>query len=400
MGIRRCLAAGAVTAVAVALAGCGGQGSVDPTGAREQPTISPMTPPITGSITGPITGPTTGPTTGPANAAGAPSAVLALAGLAKGAPPSLPWLDGDTLVVDAPVARVPGAASAWVVVPYGSGTLKDNLDYPPKLIRYDADGTKVGTVHQGSGLAWSRTFGQVAWWDGSAHELVVASSTTGRVVRRFSAPGRFDVFGVGDWLAPDDVLVATGRLGHGSMWRTGDQTLTTAPGRPFAVSPDTGMVAGSDLRPHSDIACLAVFRADEPRSVAWKRCLLRGRTAYSAEIGSFSPNGELLLIHALNQTFGSRPFVAILDARTGKVVARFDEGRYGGDRFGAQYNVLKAAFEDDRHVLLVVADETGRPARPAREAIVRCDVSTATCRLATTPRAVTHTGAGSYGLLG
>jgi hypothetical protein len=388
MGIRRCLAAGAVAAVAVALAGCGGQGSVDSTGAREQPTISPATPPMTP------------PMTGRANAAGAPSAVLALTGSTKGARPGLPWLDGDTLVMGAPVARVPGAAPAWVVVPYGSGTLKDKSDYPPKLIRYDAAGAKIGTIHQGSSLAWSPTFDQVAWWDVSAHELVVASSTTGRVVRRFSAPGRIDVFGVGGWLAPDDVLVATGRLGRGATWRTGDQTLTSTTSRPFAVSPDTGMVAGSDLRPHSDIACLAVFRADQPRTLAWKRCLLRGRTAYSAEIGSFSPNGGLLLIQALNQTFGSRPFVAILDARTGKVVARFDEGRYGGDRFGAQYNVLKAAFEDDRHVLLVVSDETGRPARPAREAIVRCDVSTATCQLATTPRAATRTGAGSYSLLG
>ena len=62
-------------------------------------------------------------------------------------------------------------------------------------------------------------------------------------------------------------------------------------------------------------------------------------------------------------------------------------------------------WEDNTHLLLVVAGpDPGRHRQRGEiqplEALVRCDVHTVTCELATTPRRTTPVDTAAYGLIG
>jgi hypothetical protein len=232
---------------------------------------------------------------------------------------------------------------------------------------------------------------------------VLASSATGQELHRVDAPASVpDTATAVGWLGRDDVVLEVGSHGGGSrMWRTTADHVTRTPGRPFAASRRSGVVAGAAPQSaSSDLPCPLVFSADPPSTVFWHRCLVRGTAAFAGELGSFSPDGRLLLVEALDQSYGSEPFVVVLDTRSGDVVAWFDEGRYGGDNVGARYGVSQAAFEDDGHVLLVVTDRTGSWAARPRQAIIRCDLGKGECERATPLRTWNGTFPGRYGLAG
>jgi hypothetical protein len=101
----------------------------------------------------------------------------------------------------------------------------------------------------------------------------------------------------------------------------------------------------------------------------------------------------------------SRPFVAVMDSRTGRVVARLDEGLDDGGFRGPEYAVSAMRWEDDTHLLLVVADRTEATIGASSEiqphqALVRCNVHAPTCELATTPRTTSQWKTAPYGLVG
>ena len=154
------------------------------------------------------------------------------------------------------------------------------------------------------------------------------------------------------------------------------------------------------------MGCLAVWETGDPGSVLWDGCLTRGGRAYTGSSGSFSPDGRLLADSAGYFDRGtSRPFVAVMNARTGAVIARLDQGRDDGSFRRAQYLVKAMRWEDDTHLLLVVADRTLAVIGTAGEivpleALVRCNVHTVTCELATIPRRTSPVDTAAYGLVG
>jgi hypothetical protein len=331
------------------------------------------------------------PTPSAVDVAGAPGVALALRGLERGRAPQVAWLHGTVLVVGTHRASIPAVAleDAFAVAPYGTGSVVLVWDYRTAMTWYDASGARTRTHRHAAGLAWSPLLGEVAWWNGSTRRAVVASSSSGKVLGRFDAPRRLRDASAEGWLGREDVVFQTGSWSEpGPTWRTGDQSVTRMTGLPIAASPVTGLVATAALQAQPpDITCLAVSSGDDPVTPLWQECLLRDGSSYAAIDGSFSPDGRLLLVKGANNTGGSRPFWAVLDAYSGAVVARFDMGRYGSDRVGAQYEAAQAVFEDDRHVLLTVADRTGQRVEHSREAIVRCDLTTVMCELATRTRA-------------
>lgn len=368
---RRAAGAVGVAAAFVLAAGCAGQSGSEAV-VRGSSTASPD------------------PTPKAVDVADAPGVALALHGLETGRAPKVAWMHGRVLVIGTHRARVPAAAleSAFALAPYGTGSVVLSWDHRTAVTWYDASGARIRTHRHAAGLGWSPLLGEVAWWNGSTRSAVVASSTSGRVLERFAAPRPLRDPSVQGWLGREDVVFRTGLWSEPRpTWRTGDQTVTHMAGLPFAAAPATGLVATAALQVQPpDITCLAVSTGDDLVTPVWQECLLRDGASYAAESGSFSPDGQLLLVQGANITAGSRPFWAILDAHTGEVLARFDMGRYGSDRVGAQYSAAQAVFEDDHHVLLTVADRTGQRVEHSREAIVRCDLTTVTCELATRPR--------------
>lgn len=321
-----------------------------------------------------------------------PGRRLALAALPTGAPPGVPWIEAGTLHVGdralvLPEVRTRFPQYARRVVPYGFGALLELSDYSTSVIvTVDASGR---VVRRGPGAALvSGPAGRVAWWDGRTGEVVVADSS-GRELRRETGPA----LGAGDgltavgWLDERDVVLRVGYSGGGYLWSTSGEDLQWWRGEAFAISPVGGLVAaGFWGGTGPDNECTLVGELGPWRRPLWRHCFWRGDLAYwSGDAGTFSPDGRLLLVTGGSQTNGARPFHALLDARTGEPLARFDHGRYGDDRVGAMYQVHGFAFEDDEHVLMVVADRTGRGRTGSQVAIVRCDVAT-TCELATEPR--------------
>jgi hypothetical protein len=127
-----------------------------------------------------------------------------------------------------------------------------------------------------------------------------------------------------------------------------------------------------------------MFEAAEFDSPLWRHCYWRGDLRHDGSQVQFSPDGQLVLARGGRPTNGARPYLAVLDARSGAVLTRFDEGKYGTDRVGAMHGVYDFTFEDDHHVLVAVADRAGLRGTSTRNAILRCAV-TGGCELATTP---------------
>ena len=316
---------------------------------------------------------------------------LALADLPSGPPPGVPWIEGETLhfgdrTVTLPEVRTGFRQFSRRVAPYGSGALMELSDYGASLIvRVDGSG-QVVSRRPGAALV-SGPDGRVAWWEARTSEVVIADRS-GRELRRETGPdlGAGDELSAVGWLDADDVMLRVAWSGGGYLWSTSGEDLQWWRGEAFATAPQKNLVAvGFWGGTGADNECTMVGAVLGGRPL-WRHCFWRGDLAYwSGGLGAFSPDGRLLLVTGGSQTNGARPFHALLDAETGQVLARFDHGRYGDDRVGAMHEVHGFAFEDDDHVLLVVADRTGRQGTRSQVAIVRCDVEPS-CELATEPR--------------
>lgn len=289
--------------------------------------------------------------------------------------------------------------------PDGTGAVVEVWDRNPLIIWYDAAGKRIKQSLFSDGLAWSPQFHEVVWTNPRG-EVVVASSTTGRILHRYQPPHPAPSPMAAGWLGAGDVLFPVG-FGVPGAWRTSSNAVTAQPASPVAVSARSGLVAGVRTRSRSsDVGCLAVWEAGDPSPVLWDGCLTRRGRAYSGSSGTFSPDGRLFADSEGYFDKGtSQPFVVVLNARSGAVVARLDEGRDDGSFRRAQYLVSALRWEDNTHLLLVVADRTLAVIGSAGEiqpleALVRCDVHTVTCELATTPRRTTPVDTAAYGLIG
>jgi hypothetical protein len=209
------------------------------------------------------------------------------------------------------------------------------------------------------------------------------------------------------WLGPDDILFPLG-WARPRAWRTSTGVVTAEPASPVAVSEKRGLVSGVMERTRgSDVLCVAAWKVVHPDHVLWDGCLARAGRLYTSDLrGSFSPDGRLLADHTAYLGRGvSQPFIAVIDSQTGAVVARLDQGNDDGSFRGPQYAVQDLKWEDDTHLLLVVADRTLATQGQAHqiqplEAVVRCDVTTVTCELATPPARTSPGRTAAYGLVG
>lgn len=301
-----------------------------------------------------------------------------------------------------PITYAPTPEAA---APYGTGAVLELWDRDPLMVWYDATGNVIRRRLFSQGLTWSPMHHEVAW-SGSRGVVIVASSTTGRILHRYPAPRQARRAPAAGWVGPGDLLFAAG-FAVPRGWRTSSGAVTDEPASPVAVSDRLGLVAGVLGRTRgSDVLCLAAWSLDRPTPPLWNGCLERGGRTYSGTGASFSPDGHLLAALATHIGRGeSRPFIAVTDTRTGAVTARLDQGRDDGGFRGPEYAVHTMRWEDDTHLLLVVDDRTlaiiGRygDIQPL-EALVRCDVTTLTCELATAPRRTALMATAAYGLVG
>jgi hypothetical protein len=402
-------AAAAAVSCGLALVGCGGHaGTAEPGRSSTPPTGASTRASIDTASSTRATLPIPRPITHSFGVDGAPALSLALTALRSGRRPGIPWLEGTTLhlpgrdVTTAPYLTYDPTPSASA--PYGAGAVVELWDRNPLIIWYDAAGRQI-RESASDGLTWSPTHHEVVWTSARG-TVVLASSTTGRILHRYSAPRGTSPRPAG-WLDDGDILFPVGwNVPRG--WRTSSNTVTAEPASPIAVSARRSLVAGVLGRTRgSDTLCLAVWNLDHPEAVTWDGCLVRGGRTYSVDTGgSFSPHGRLIATSAWSIARGpSRPFVAVMDSRTGRVVARLDEGRDDGGFRGPEYAVSAMRWEDDTHLLLVVADRTEATIGPSGEiqphqALVRCDVHALTCELATTPRTTSQWETAPYGLVG
>jgi hypothetical protein len=393
-------------AVALVLAACGG-GTSQVTAGRSSASHSGGAETPSSATASPVAIPR--PITDRIPVDQAPAVALALSGLGTGPRPRIPWTEGRTLhlgrhaITPAPYLTydaTPGASA-----PYGTGAVVEVWDRNPLIIWYDEAGKKIRQSLFSDGLGWSPTFHEVAWTNPRG-EVVVASSTTGRILHRYRPPHPAPAPTAAGWLGPGDLLFPVG-YGVPRGWRTSGDAVAGEPAFPVATSAGKGVVAGVLGRTRrSDEACLAAWHVDDPQSVLWVGCLTRRARFYNGGLSSFSPDGRLFAASAgIPGRGASQPFVAVLDARTGAAIARLDQGRNDGSFRGPQYAVNAMRWEDDTHLLLVVADRTqavtGRDgAIEPLEALVRCDVRAVSCELATTPRRTSQMGTAAYGLVG
>jgi len=299
-----------------------------------------------------------------------PGTSLALAELVSGGDPGIAWADQGVLHVDGRALALPRTGSDATenqVLPLGDGAVRLVRDYPEVIQVISAQGRVVREV-KGGGLIASPDLGEVAWWEENAGAVVY--DTAGTLLFR-GRPHDGRVYEPAGWLGPGDVVFVSGSpLDQTSFaFRTSGGPVRWA-AHAGTVSP-AGLVLGSvAIGPETN--CLAVLAADQDRDPLWARCFARDDEVFHTGFGRFSNDGVHLLILGGIQTGGQQNFVAVLDARTGDRVWRYEQGVYANDRDGAPYQVMDAAWEDDAHVLMVVHDRTaaGKPT-----AIVRCDLA-------------------------
>jgi hypothetical protein len=299
-----------------------------------------------------------------------PGTSLAISGLETGAEPGIPWADAGVLHVDGRELAPPRTGNDTTenqILPLGDGAVRLVRDDPEVIQVISAQGRVVREV-KGGGLIASPDLGEVAWWEQKAGAVVF--DRDGTLLFRGRPPDGRDYEPAG-WLGPGDVVFVSGSAFDQTSFafRTSGGPIRWA-AYAETVSPN-GLVLGA-MPVGTETECLSVLTADPPGVPLWSRCFAREGEVFHTGFGTFSGDGEHLLMLGGIQTGGQQNFVAVLDARTGDQVWRYEQGVYANDRDGAPYQVMDAGWEDGAHVLMVVHDRTaaGEPT-----AIVRCDLA-------------------------
>ncbi|SDS29513.1 hypothetical protein [Actinopolymorpha singaporensis] len=288
---------------------------------------------------------------------------LSLDGLDRGAAPRIGYLDGSELITpDARGLTLDGRFS-WIT-PYAQGWLAGSYDENgPRLNFLDAHGDLL-RGQPGAGAVVNASGSQVAY--------VTAAESTNRTTQLVVAPTLGSEAGKLRVPVPADAtpvgFLSDSAVVYGTDGERPEVFVATVAGSERVP----GLLGASDATEHGLIAgatdrsdngsCSAVVRADGFAQL-WSTC------DFSFE--QFSPDGRYILAtdaHRDGIGFGT---LAILDAKTGAVVAHYQKQ----DRDMVHINAM--TWEDDRHVLATVYDE-------GEWAVVRTDTR-GSIELATVP---------------
>ncbi len=294
--------------------------------------------------------------------------------LSQGEAPLVPYVDGRTVVVGGSSYEVPAGGTVAAATAFDGGAhayLSRNGS--GELIRVTAAGVEaLGTAAAGPigspDLRWNAyatgradKYGNVRTGitlavfdsaDGSTSTLPLAGANNVRFVALIDGTVYF---------RPERPDGGPQPL---SSWAAGQPGPSVVPGSydATALSPDGQVVA--DLTKITDTgSCSRVVDTATDTSL-WQTCdyLIHGLTGQ----GEYSWAGPA---YADGYSLGD---LAILDGRTGEVIRRLPS-------FDSHVDFLDAVFEGADHLLL-------RAEQDGRTALVRCQVSTGQCELATTPR--------------
>ena len=273
---------------------------------------------------------------------------LTLDGLTRGGDPAIEYftIDGVVLpdegLVEQPVswqALVPSEADGgWLA--YGPG--RDEVRY------LSEDFADLGGSSVGDALAASADRSYVAWtaYGSGRQTLRLHATTESGTDDSWDFPARPPVTPVGV-LGDDRVLFET------TDQRTGEVTVRIAEPdgsvSAFADVADAVAVSADGLvsvMTHSNAdgsACFGIVdTAADPTTVVWETC--------DHSLGTFSPDGRYVLAGPAYRSGAGDLSLAVLDARTHREVATFDQPRKG------QVTIGQTAWESDDTVLAFVSD--------------------------------------------
>ena len=273
--------------------------------------------------------------------------------LSRGADSAISYLRGKTLVLaDGQTVRlekeyqeIAPLGSGWVALAQQDGNYtRDILDSTGRVT--DSMGQALATLPSTFGLAVDVDGSRVAWTEmDNGRWNVVEVTADGRDRRSPANPQNHEVRAVG-YVAHDALVYNShDRRGHIEarvLEPSGRDVEVPAKPRLWgavSTSQARGLVAGQEVADGS--ACWLVV-AYETGETAFRTC--------DFGLDSFSPDGRFIIGNSAETDGAGARDLAVLDARTGDVVVRFEQPRDG------QMYLGQAVWEDDDHVLAPLTD--------------------------------------------
>ncbi|WP_433014568.1 hypothetical protein [Kribbella sp. CA-294648] len=339
-----------------------------------------------GSAAAPLAPPATTPLASPANVStSAPPALpngkitLKLSKLGKGRPPQVPYLVGREVRGGAgdPV-KIPGAEPIHYVARMGNSVLAVlGTNKGADLLRLDPTGESRRTPDVSS-LAVTADATSAAY--AAPRIAETGEDLGGGTVYAEQADGTVQKVAVGGFGVEviayrsgtvyfRSAKIQTGKAWELYSWTPGNPTaalVKTVPS-PTALSSDATIAASLDVAADTS-SCSAVVEVATGKKL-WRTC--------ENGLEGFTPDGRTVIG---GPTYGDgygAAATSALDARTGKLLYEWN---------GLAF--LQTAAEDDQHLLIRADDGEG-----TKGAIIRCDVTTGRCELAT-PLALTQVSIG------
>jgi len=328
------------------------------------PTATPTEPTQSAPTTPDESDPTTPGDTGPSTPNDPVQVSLDLQGLPEGAAPAVPVLQGRTITGPGFQVEVPGSGFIGKFVAFDDGAYVQADDAgTTRLFRLAGNGA-VDDLGEASSSGFAAS-PDGRWFAYSSNEngkrqLVLVDEMNDKT-STLTLPGRQQAYVVS---VVDGTVYYSSDLALRPLyqWSAGESQATqVADVQANAVSPDGGLVVNFTPDPsNDDDSCGAVLDVGSG-SELWERCNLIAK--------SFSPDGSLVVASG-EITDGYAPTsLAVLDARSGDVVRRFESST------NEPISFRNAVFEDETH-LIVHAEQSGGTA------LVRCDVQTGDCEAA------------------
>jgi hypothetical protein len=346
-------------------------GGPTPTAPSTTPVATPSFKPSS-SLTPPPSVPGKAPSSAPTGLTGPTTVDLTVSKLPKGRAPQVPYLVGrEVRGGSGSTARVPGSGEiiavgrldpyVLAIVTKGEGS---------ELLRFDGGSTGIRHTAEVSSLVTTENQSAAAYAAARLSSLGVATkggivyAESGGSVQSLKVPNGWNVEVLA--YANGKVYYRAGESEQGAWklyaWTPGaaKPVLQKVPS-PTAVSPD-GRVAASASLVNDAGSCSSVNEITTGKQL-WRTCdnWIRGFTADGATALGDPANGE-------GYCFGEQ---AALDASGGKLLREWK----------GCFHQLKA--EDDQHLLIVAVASGGGGDPGTKSAIIRCDITTGKCELAT-----------------
>ncbi|WP_166678584.1 hypothetical protein [Kribbella voronezhensis] len=310
------------------------------------------------------------PSTGVPATTGPTRITLALRGLGKGQPPTIPYLVGREVRGGAggPV-RIPGTEDVLEIARVNSSVLAlTTNDNGWHLQRLNANGAKSITGVNHLEVNEDRSGAAYAAYDGGLPPVeggtVYADSGTSLKSLKLKTGWNFKVLA---YAAGKVYYQSSDVLGSGATWSTYAWTPGSTKAELVKTIPyltklsSDGKTAASTLLVNNSGSCSAINVVSSGVRV-WKTC------DYS--LNGFSPGGAMVFGVPSRDQGSCASAEAVLDTRTGRLLREW------------KACVQNAAPEDYEHLLLVVS-ASGASGNNTQYGIVRCAISTGDCELAT-----------------